>query len=436
MRQLTGLKASAIVRSVDDMNFAYPERNPRSVFRWLSTGMVLACLAATTVTAGADSATLPRSDHGRLVSAQQVSTLPTKQDAAAALGAAGFDASTVRFGTDAYRLVYRTVDPEGRPTTASGLLVLPRGREHQLRTVSFAHGTASYRYDAPSSMDKVGFVSSPAITYASAGFAAVAPDYLGLGAGPGFHPWMDMQSETTASLDMLRAARAFVPRTGRALGHDVLVTGFSQGASAAMGLAQSLQAGDDRWFRLEAVAPVSGAYDFRNAEMPALLNGSLDPKASVLYAAYFLVAWNRLHHLYHSPTEVFQAPYDGTVEALFDGSHTGRQLFAGTPNTINALLTPRGFDMLRHPAGRLASALQVADRTCAWTPRVPVRLYAADADEQAANANTDHCEAALQSHGVSATVVNLGTPEFEGSRHLGSNVAGTAAIVRWFSRLR
>ncbi|MGW2024556.1 alpha/beta hydrolase family protein [Streptomyces decoyicus] len=366
-----------------------------------------------------------------------MSTLPTKQDAAAALGATGFDASTVRFGTDAYRLVYSTVDPEGRPTTASGLLVLPRSREHRrLRTVSFAHGTASYRPDAPSSMDKVGFVSSPAITYASAGFAAVAPDYLGLGAGPGLHPWMDVPSETTASVDMLRAARAFVPRTGRALGHDVLVTGFSQGASAAMGLAQSLQAGDDRWFRLKAVAPVSGAYDFRNAEMPALLNGSLDPKASVLYAAYLLVAYNRLHHLYDSPTEVFQAPYDGTIEALFDGSHSGRQLFAGTPNTIKALLTPRGFDMLRHPAGRLAAALQVADSTCAWTPRVPVRLYPAGADEQAANANTDRCKAALQSHGVSAAVVNLGTPEFEGSRHLGSNVAGTAAIVRWFSRLR
>jgi hypothetical protein len=370
------------------------------------------------------------------VSAQQVTTLATKQDVAAALTAAEFDASTVRFGVDAYRLVYRTVDPQGRPTTASGLLVLPRSREHELRPVSFTHGTTSYRPDSPSSMVKVEFETAPAITYASAGFAAAAPDYLGLGAGPGLHPWMDVPSETTASLDMLRAARAFVPRTGRALGHDVLVTGFSQGASAAMGLARTLQAGDDRWFRLGAVAPVSGAYAFQHAELPALLDGSLEPKSSVLYTAYLLVAWNRLHHLYDSPGEVFQAAYADTIEALFDGSHSGEQLFAGTPDTINALLTPRGFDMLRHPAGRLAAALRVADSTCAWTPRVPVRLYGASPDEQAANANTDHCEAALQSHGVNAPVVDLGTPDFAGSRHLGSNVAGTAAIVRWFSQLR
>ncbi|KIF01179.1 lipase 4 [Streptomyces sp. RSD-27] len=408
----------------------------RSVRRWLNAGAALAGLAAATVTTEAASAdTVHPSDRGRLVSADQRTVLATKEDVAAALAAAKYGASTVRFGVDAYRLVYRTVDPSGRPVTASGLLALPRGGTDELRTVSFTHGTTSYRSDAPSFMVKAGFVSSPALTYASAGFAAVAPDYIGLGAGPGLHPWMDVPSETTASLDMLRAARTFVSSTGRALGHDVLVTGFSQGASAAMGLARTLQAGDDRWFRLQAVAPVSGAYDFRHAELPALLDGSLEPKSSVLYSAYLLVAWNRLHHLYDSPDEVFQAPYDSTIEALFDGSHTGPQLFAGTPDNNDALLTPHGFEMMRHPTGRLAKALRVADSTCDWAPRVPVRLYVADADEQAANANTDHCEATLRSHGVNAAVVDLGTPDFAGSRHLGSNVAGTAAIVRWFSQL-
>ncbi|MFI9788727.1 hypothetical protein ACIHEI_35245 [Kitasatospora sp. NPDC051984] len=134
-------------------------------------------------------------------------------------------------------------------------------------------------------------------------------------------------------------------------------------------------------------------------------------------------------------------------------------------DTVRALLTPHGFDLLRHPTGRLARALRVADSTCEWTPAVPVRLYAAGADEQAATANTDHCEvcewtpavpvrlyaagadeqaatantghceAVLRSHGASAEVVGLGAPDFAGSRHLGSNVAATAAIVRWFGQL-
>ncbi|MEU3597780.1 hypothetical protein ABZ714_03445 [Streptomyces sp. NPDC006798] len=131
----------------------------------------------------------------------------------------------------------------------------------------------------------------------------------------------------------------------------VLVTGFSQGASAAPGSARSLQEGADAWFRLRAVAPVSGAYAFRDAELPALLSGRTEPKASVIYSALTLVAFNRPHHLYDSPDQVFRAPYDRTIEGLLDGTHTGREVVAGTPDSIDALLTPHGRAMPAHPTG-------------------------------------------------------------------------------------
>jgi hypothetical protein len=65
--------------------------------------------------------------------------------------------------------VYRTVDPQGRPTTASGLLVLPRSQVRRLRTVSFAHGSEVTKTDAPS-VSQDGWAYAPAVTYASAGF--------------------------------------------------------------------------------------------------------------------------------------------------------------------------------------------------------------------------------------------------------------------------
>jgi len=200
---------------------------------------------------------------------------------------------TFGHGVRSYRLVYRTVSATGRPTTASGLLALPIGGPRRLSAVSFTHGTESYRGDAPS-MRRSGFEPAPAYAYASAGFATADPDYLGLGTGPGLHPWMDVPSETTAALDMLRAARHDVTGHGAALRRRVLVTGFSQGASAALGLGRALRDGADRWFRLGALAPISGAYDFRHAELPAVLGGelarlNLNPqlgaKYSVLYAA-------------------------------------------------------------------------------------------------------------------------------------------------------
>ncbi|MGW0608334.1 alpha/beta hydrolase family protein [Streptomyces sp. NPDC002640] len=374
-------------------------------------------------------------ERGALISAELLYTLASAKDSAAELTASGFDTAAVRHGVDAYRLVYRTVDAKGRPTTASGLFTAPRGVEGGLRTVSFAHGTGLHRVDAPSMQRKV-FLTGPSVTYASAGFATVAPDYLGMGTGPRRHPWMHVPSEATASLDLLRAARQFAPRSGRVLEREVLVTGFSQGASAALGLGRSLDAGADRHFRLGALAPVSGAYDFAGAQIPALLAGDteLEPRWRTVYAAYALVAFDRVHDVYGTPSEIFRDP---TVEALFDGVHTGPQMIGALPSTLDELLTPYGRDLLTRPTGGLAAALRETDSVCEdWKPKAPVRLYMAQGDEQATVRNTANCAAAFQEGGTAVPVVDLGAVDHQKSRHLGSNVRGTAEVVRWFGTLR
>ncbi|MDQ3157557.1 MAG: lipase family protein [Actinomycetota bacterium] len=146
--------------------------------------------------------------------------------------------------------------------------------------MSYTHGTTTFKKDVASE-SRDSYATSPALMYASAGYAVAMPDYVGLGKGPGVHPWMHMATQTSASLDMLRAAREFAVDKGRTLERKVYVTGFSQGASCALGLARALQDGQDSWFDLEAVAPISGAYDFAGTELPALLEGRLEPRSSV-----------------------------------------------------------------------------------------------------------------------------------------------------------
>ncbi|MEW1777753.1 hypothetical protein [Streptomyces sp. NPDC086777] len=229
--------------------------------------------------------------------------------------------------------------------------------------MSFTHGTELFKGDVASVSAEV-WDQAPALTYASAGFAAVLPDHLGLGLGPGPHPWMDVPSETTAALDMLRASCTVAARQGREMRRKGLATGFSQGASAALGLARSLQAGADGWFRLRAVAPVSGAYAFRDVAIPSLLAGRTDPKASVIHTALALVAFNRLYHLYDTPAQVFRAPYDRTVEGLLDGTHTGQEVVSGTPDSLDALLIARGRAM-PPPAHRWAGGGPADHGQCA-----------------------------------------------------------------------
>ncbi|MEV6542370.1 lipase [Streptomyces sp. NPDC051665] len=379
----------------------------------------------------------PGTARGRPVSVVHLRTLSAREVAAELRGDedGAWDAGAVRYGVDTYRVVYRTVDPKGRPTNASGLLAFPRHGERRLRTVSFTHGTELFKSDVASVSSEV-WSQAPALTYASAGFAVVLPDYLGLGLGPGRQQWMDVPSETTTALDLLRAADTYAPTIGRQLGRDVLITGFSQGASAALGLARALQEGADPRFRVAALAPVSGAYAFRDVALPALLDGRADPKDGVIYTALALVSFNRLHHVYDNPGEVFRAPYSRTIEGLLDGTHTGQEVMARTPGTIDGLLTAHGRALLAHPTDGLAAALRVTDGVCTdWTPRAPVRLYYAEGDEQAVNGNSEHCQASFRARGVEAPLVDLGTPDYGGSRHLGSQRAATAAVVRWFASL-
>jgi hypothetical protein len=376
--------------------------------------------------------------RGQLVRAEYLATIAAKDVSKTLTDAEFQDPGTLRYGVVTYRLTYRTVDPQGRSAIATGLLALPVNGPKQLKVVSYTHGTTSYWLNAPSTYleNEDLWGAAPSITYAASGFATVAPDYLGLGKGqPMVQPYLDIPSETTVSLDMLRAARTFATNRGLLLRKDVLVNGFSQGAMAAIGLGRALQHGDDSWFRLGALSAISGAYDFAGVELPALTGGKLDKKLSVIYSAYLTVTWNKLHHLYNSPKDVFQDKYADKVEKLFDGRTPGQEMFNALPGSIDELFTPAGLDMLGHPTGRFAAALVEADSICKdWAPKAPVRLLrATSGDNEAASANTDSCHASFLKNGVNAPITNLTVMPYGGSNHLGSNIAGVAETARWFA---
>ncbi|MFE6835168.1 alpha/beta hydrolase family protein [Streptomyces sp. NPDC057705] len=366
--------------------------------------------------------------RGTLISATPLDTLGREQ-VGAALAELGIDSGTVRYGVTAHRLTYATVDPHGRPTTATGLLVLPRGGPHRLDLVSDTHGTLATRDDAPSG--GAGYNRLTPYLHASAGRAVAAPDYLGLGGGPGSHPYMDTRSSVTASVDMLKAARTAAGRLGRPVTRDVYATGFSQGGQVAMALGRELSRGRDG-FRLRALAPMAGPYDLSGSEIPAIGDGRVAPVSAVFYLSYFLTAQNRLHPLYKDPAEVFRAPYAQAVEGLFDGSHREQDIVAALPATPQELLTPEWAENVRDPHGALREVLAANDGACDWKPAAPVRLYTGAADTDVPIANTRACAADLARHGVRAKVVDQG-PDAD---HFTTAVRSAPQAVRWFDSIR
>lgn len=343
----------------------------------------------------------------------------------------GFDPRAVRYGVDAYRIRFHTTGASGEPAVGSGIVALPRNDPGtaELPVTTYLHGTNPTRAAAASLSD--GPDRAGTLLFAGVGQAAVAPDYPGLGLSDGLPAYMLPEPAVHAALDGVRAARTVAEGRYQRLGRTVNVSGFSQGAQAAVPLGRALQEGADPQSDLGAVAAVAGPHDMFGTELPASLDGRVDPHEAVLYLGYVATAWNRAHHLYGSPSEAFRAPYDRTADALFDGTHTFPEIIQGLPDSPQKLFRPEFLQTLLHPTGELADAVTSHDRQCAgWSPNGPVRLFHGTGDRDVPFANSQRCLQQLRQSGGRAELVNAGPLD-----HNGTAIASFPEIADWFASL-
>ncbi|MFD9950200.1 lipase family protein [Nonomuraea sp. NPDC059023] len=366
----------------------------------VTAGLALGCLATAFPAEASVAQTVAR---GALVSSTLVEKLD-KGQVAERLKATGIDAAQVKYGVSAYRVVYRTVDAKGRSTTASQLVALPDNSRRNLRVVSWLHGTTVYRGDVASVNEK-STDRATALLFAGAGHAVSAPDYLGLGTGPGHHTYGDPRTTVSAPVDALRATRAFARGHERRLDSRVLVSGFSQGGPATMMVGRFLQQGRDPYFRLGGLAPIAGPFDLSSFEAAAA-NDKI--RMASLYLAYFVISADRYTDVYRTPSEAFRAPYDEQVEKLFDGNHQAAEIAQALPPTSEKLFTAQFLDRVRKPTGKLKELLTALDSTCNWKPDVPVRLHHAQGDTDVAYDNALYCQRQLRSRGATQTLTDAG----------------------------
>ncbi|MFC7620943.1 alpha/beta hydrolase family protein [Microlunatus sp. GCM10028923] len=367
----------------------------------------------------------PQPDRGTLVSVTPLERLD-RAEVAAQLSRHGLDTAQIRYGVRSYRVEYRTVDLRGRLTTASQLAVLPESGQRRLTAAVNLHGTTIARTEVASMSD--GQDRSTSYLLGAAGYAVSAPDYLGLGTGSGFHPYLHSDSTASAGLDGVRALGQLGHWHGQRLDREVMITGFSQGGHAAMALGRLLDGGADRQFRVGALAPVSGPYD-TSSMVRDLVTTDLDHRAS--YLAYLIISWNRIHGLYDDPADAFRAPYAATIEELFDHTHPAYEVLSALPQDPADLFTPEFLGLLEHPTGRLAEVIKDEAEVCQWRPPVGVRLYSASGDRVAPAKNSLYCAAQVRQHGGRAQVVDLGEID-----HLGSAARAMPLVVAQFDQAR
>ena len=380
--------------------------------------------------------------RGALVSFRRIAVLPRRAVAAElaaariAPGDPALGATQVRSGVAAYRVVYRTSGLSGGTVLASGLVAFPtRGAGRRLSLIDYGHGTTATRGDVPSAFglrDGLGIEGRwTAELFATAGFAVVLPDYIGMGVSRMRPQYEIARTETSASVDLLRAAQRVAVATGRRLDGRVFLSGFSQGAAASLAIARRLQAGAITGLHLVAVGAISGPYELQDAELPAILDGQVPGRMGSYLLGFVLTAWNPIYHLFRDPAVAFRAPYAAEIDDMFDGDHNDAQIASELPGDFRHLISARYLRELEHPSGRLLAALRVNSTCAGWTPYVPVRLYAARGDTTVAEANTLVCARRLRTHRARVHITELGEVDDDVS-----DFVALPQVLRWFRRVR
>ncbi len=300
-----------------------------------------------------------------------------------------------------YRLTYNTVDTHGEPTIASGAVAIPNTTEcNTFPMAVYCHGTVLKQLDVPSEENSEGLITK---IFASTGFIAVAPDYLGLGQGTGIHPYVHAQSEATASIDLIRATREFLATIPISDNGEVYVTGYSQGGQGAMATLEYAEANNlNEELGIVAGAPCSGPYNLSGSQAAVLLSNQ--PYSNPGYVIYLLMSYELAYgNLYNQLSDIIQQPYADQVAPYFDGMQNSSNMGA-----VNAILPGQLSDLLvdsvytnfqSNPNHPLWEDLRAND-TYNWTPQVPIRMYYCTGDEQVDYHNSLTADSAMNANGA------------------------------------
>jgi hypothetical protein len=213
-------------------------------------------------------------------------------------------------GADRYRVTYQTENLDGSSTIASGLICLPDDLNWRYPLACYLHGTSSTNEDVPSNLT---FESDIAVAMCGKGYISFAPDYLGLGASVGIHPYVHAASEAWVAVDMLQAAKEFATAQGLAFNEQLFVTGYSQGGHAAMALHKMIDEELSDELAVTAAAPMSGPYSIGEVMRELILSGQEYSRPA--YLVNTIISYQYVYgDLFNSFDEAFKPEYLDLVD--------------------------------------------------------------------------------------------------------------------------
>ncbi|SKC87179.1 alpha/beta hydrolase family protein [Ohtaekwangia koreensis] len=362
-----------------------------------------------------------------LVSVKQVSDIPLEMlKTFAQLAGQEQFTPLVKYSVKTYTLVYET-EYNGKSIKASGSIYVPQGLTQKAPLISLQHGTTFLKSEAPS------VSSSPTGMeyFASAGYIAIMPDFIGYGESAAiFHPYYDQALAAGTVIDMIKSSREFLEKENIAFNDQLFLAGYSEGGFVTLAAAKEIENNAAHNMKVTAVAAGAGGYDLTH-----MLN-SITTSTSYTYPGYLafvLMAYNNTYQ-WNKPLEYFfQDKYARALATYMNGNYGGSFINSKLTTHVPSLLNAEFYTRLKSPSGELDLKRALTENSIrGWNTKIPTRLYHGTKDEIIPYQNSEATLESFRAAGstsVSLTAIPSGT-------HGSSFFPMLKEFVPWFETMR
>ncbi len=274
---------------------------------------------------------------------------------------------------------YYTTWHDGSRILASGFLMVPTEKLKETSSeLIYHHGTKMSKARGINIKNGEQFICAG---FAAEGYVVYFPDYIGLGRGEKFHLYQHAPTQSSSSMDLIRAARQYLKDIGYITDSRLFITGYSQGGHAALGLHKTIQEGYTNEFNVAASSPMSGAYDMSGVQRECMFR----PYEFPSYFPYLMRAFDEVYDLFDEEfSSLFLSPYDEVVNNYYTGDCDIWEINPLLPEIPIAALKPEAKAKYLKEGENLNRILKVISENNVydWTPEKPVQLCYCESDEQ------------------------------------------------------
>ena len=324
-----------------------------------------------------------------------------------------------------YKITYNTTDILGNPTIASGAVYVPQLCD-VLPLVSYQHGTQFNRIWVPSN----GYYEDRALLYSGNGYITTLPDYLGMGVNAGMQHYLHSETEATASIDLIRAAKEYVSNTLQIEDNGQLfLSGYSQGGHSTMAVHKYISDHNlQSEFNVVASAPMSGPFDLSFTQLNFMFEGQTYPIPQ--FTVYLFASYQNIYeNLYPTYAHYYDPPYDTIIEDWITNGTAPPVLPNNYYEFMQDSVVDNIINNLDHPTRVAAAYNDVFD----WNPQEKMNMLYCSMDELVDYENSIVAENAMNTQGATdAAAIEI----LSNGTHATCFIPATTYSLDWFNSLK